>query len=73
MFNENLLRAAMVEIGMKMPELAERLGISLSTLYNKTHGNSEFTRSEIQTISEIFGWDRTNKIFFGKKNRKGGK
>lgn len=71
MFNENLLRAALAEIGMKMSDLADLMGISLSALYNKVNGNSEFTRSEIQTAAEFFGWNKANAIFFGMK--KGGK
>lgn len=64
MFNEKLLRIRMLDIGMKMPELADVLGIALSSLYNKINGSTEFTRSEIQKISEIFGWEWTMKIFF---------
>ena len=71
MFTENLFRAALAEIGMKMPEFAALIGISVSALYNKINGNSDFTRSEIQTVAEVFGWNKTNAIFFGMK--KGGK
>ena len=65
MFNANLLRAALAEIGMKVPELADRLGISVSALYRKLNGKSDFFRSEIQTVADIVGWEKANAIFFG--------
>lgn len=64
MFNEKLLRAALAEIGMKMPEFAKLLGISLSALYHKVNGISDFTRSEIKKAAEIFGWEKTKAIFY---------
>ena len=65
MFNANLLRAALAEIGMKVPELADRLGISVSALYRKLNGKSDFFRNEIQTVADIVGWEKANAIFFG--------
>ena len=65
MFNANLLRAALAEIGMKIPQLAERLGITPSALSRKMNGERDFFRSEIQTVAELVGWEKANAIFFG--------
>ena len=52
----------------KRSYIAERLGISVRTFYNKVHNVSEFTAREINTLCELLDIkDNTLKvyIFFG--------
>lgn len=51
--NYNLLRGVMEKRGVSQKEMAVYLGISLGTLERKMRGESEFTFSEINRISEI--------------------
>ena len=58
------LEIAMKRKGINAVSLAKIIGISLSTLYKKMNGNSEFTRSEIQRIVEALGLESPMGIFF---------
>ncbi len=51
--NYNLLRGVMEKRGVLQKEMAVYLGIRLGTLERKMRGESEFTFSEINKISEI--------------------
>lgn len=69
MFNRNKFRAKMVEMGISSEELARILGINRATLYRKTVGISEFTRDEIQTLSQVLHltMQEVKDIFFADK------
>ena len=66
MFNRNKFRAKMVENGISNEEMAGILGINKATLYRKTVGISEFTRDEIQILSQALAlsMQEVKDIFF---------
>ena len=53
MTNTELLEQRIRESGMKRYVIAEKCGIDQRTLRNKIRGKSEFTASEIVTLSQI--------------------
>lgn len=63
----NKLRARMVEAGVSVQELAERIGMDKSTLYRRISGNGEdFTIHEIDDIKTALQLDSSEavQIFF---------
>lgn len=48
------LEAEIARNEIKRKDVAEALGISEKTLYNKIHGESEFSISECLTIKDMF-------------------
>ena len=62
------LRASIARKGITNRHLAEALGISEQSLYNKMQGIREFKNSEIKHISKILGLSMrdVNIIFFDK-------
>lgn len=50
MVNVNKLRSYLALRGMVIKDLAEAIGMPISTLSNKINGKSEFTASEIAQI-----------------------
>lgn len=63
----NKLRARMVEAGVSVQELAERIGMDKSTLYRRISGNGEdFTIHEIDDIKTALRLDSSEavQIFF---------
>lgn len=66
MFNKNKLCAKIVENGYTVREIAEKMGISPSTLYRKMNMDTDFTRNEIALLKEYlhFNVDEMNDIFF---------
>lgn len=66
MFDKNKFRARVIELGMKMSEIAECLGINQTTLNRKINGISDFSRSEIQVLIEKLNLntDLAVQIFF---------
>ena len=62
------LRASIARKGITNRRLAEALGISEQSLYNKMQGIREFKNSEIKHISKILGLSMrdVNIIFFDK-------
>lgn len=66
MFNRNLFRAKVIAMGMTLEEVARRMGINPSTLDRKMSGNSDFTRSEIQSLRKMLTMtaDECDSIFF---------
>lgn len=53
MINVNLLKAKIIEKGFDKRILAEKLGISLTSLNYKLNNRTEFKASEIQLLSQI--------------------
>lgn len=53
--------------GVKLVAIAKALGVAPSTLYRKMQGESDFTRSEVQTCCEFLGVKELNHIFFASK------
>lgn len=66
MFNRDKLRGKMAEKRCTVERMANYLGINPTTLYRKTVGESEFTRSEIQQIAVLLGltMQEVSDIFF---------
>lgn len=67
--NVNLLKSVIALKGKTIKELAKGLGLSKSGMYRKMHGQSEFTRAEIQKLIEILEIDFNTamEIFFTEK------
>lgn len=66
MINIPKLRGKIVENEMSISDLAEKMGISKSTLYQKINNSVSFTIDEVVTISKVLNLskDEFNNIFF---------
>lgn len=64
MFNKLKFKAAIVENGKTIADVAKYLNINESTLYRKISGASEFNRDEIQNICIFLHLDSPVEIFF---------
>lgn len=64
MFNKLKFKAAVIERGKSMTDVAKHLKINNSTLYRKMNGTSEFSREEIQKICEFLKLESPIDIFF---------
>lgn len=66
MFERNKFRARVIEKGLSMEQVAERLKINVATLYRKMNGTSDFTRNEIQVVKEMLNLSirDADQIFF---------
>ncbi len=67
MFNKLKFKAAVIEGGKTIADVAEYLNINESTLYRKINGTSEFSRDEIQNICVFLKLDSPLEIFFAKE------
>lgn len=69
MIDRNKFRAAVIEKGLSMKEVAEYLGINVSTLYRKIGGESDFTREELQILRKkmLLSDEQIMSIFFAEK------
>ena len=66
MFNQNLLKAKIVEKGMSALDICKETGMCEATFYRKISRDGDFSRFEIEKISSILQlslMDRNN-IFF---------
>lgn len=69
MINVNKLKGKIVENGMSVAGLAERMGIDRATLYRKISNDGEnMTISEAEKISNILNltMEEVNSIFFSR-------
>lgn len=64
MFDEKELGVAMVREQKTIKDIADMLEISQTTLYRKIKRDGDFSRKEIQKISEFLNLKEPNKIFF---------
>ncbi len=60
----NRLRRKIFEAGMTQTFVAENLGISYQTFFNKLHNKSEFKASEIKQICKILNIADKDAYFF---------
>ena len=69
MLNKNKLRGKIAEAGMTVASLAAAIGLNPATLHRKINGETEFTRAEIQTITEVLNLtvEEVQEIFFARK------
>ena len=65
--NAKELKKVIKTSGITMTSIAERIGITRETLYNKMEKKSEFSASEICAIQSILGISNAERdaIFFG--------
>jgi transcriptional regulator with XRE-family HTH domain len=52
-FNRLALKGKAIENGIKLDDLADKIGINPATLYRKMAGKSEFSRDEIVKIRDV--------------------
>lgn len=64
MVNENLLKAKIIEKGIDKKVIAEKLGISPTSLNYKINNKTQFKASEIQLLSKILGIDKEKDKYF---------
>ena len=57
MFKSNRLKGIMAENEMNQTVLADKLGISESSVTRKMKGETEFNRNEIKMIKALFNCD----------------
>ena len=68
MFDRKKLQAQMVLKGMNGKQMAEKLSITEGTFYRKMGNDGDFSRDEIQTISDVLDIsDNLTEIFFVKE------
>ena len=67
MFNKLKFKAAVVENGKTMADVAKYLNINEATLSRKVNGITEFSREEIQKICEFLNLESPVDIFFAKE------
>ena len=67
MVNTRLLKAAIVESGMKQSEVAEKIGISYQSFSDKINNKTEFKVNEVISLCEVLDIaERREQIFFAK-------
>lgn len=66
---ENVLKSLIVLNGKSIPEVANMMNLSKSSLYRKIRGESEFTRKEITELIDILHIEpyKAMEIFFNIK------
>ncbi len=66
MFNQNMLKAKIIENGKSVIDLCNDLGICEATFYRKLARNGDFSRFEIRRITESLNLNKAerDKIFF---------
>ncbi len=66
MFNSKLLKAKLIEKGISVLQICEEINVCETTYYRKVARNGDFSRCEIQAISNLLSLtdDEKNKIFF---------
>jgi len=65
-FNCNLLKAKLVEMGISVIDICNQIGICEATFYRKMSRNGDFSRFEIEKISSVLklSVSERNSIFF---------
>lgn len=67
MFNENRFKAAIIEKGLSLQDVANAMQITVPTLYRKMNGKSDFYRNEMIAYCDLLGINdasKMNDIFF---------
>ena len=67
--NINRLRGKIAENGYSIPDFSQKIGIKKATFYRKLKRQTEFTRSEIESISIVLNLsaEQIKEIFFDEK------
>ena len=68
MFDKSKFCHAVERKGITLKTISEKINVNPSTLYRKMNGFSDFTRSEVQAISDILELDAQEiiDIFFAR-------
>ena len=64
LFDKKKFKGIILLKGKTLQDVANLLNISLSTLYRKMNGDSDFYRNEIDIIVREFDIENPNEIFF---------
>jgi plasmid maintenance system antidote protein VapI len=66
MVNVNKLKGKIIENGLNIPELANKIGMDKATLYRKINNSGKFTIKEADCISKELdlSLEEVNAIFF---------
>lgn len=64
MVNTNLLKARIIETGMDKRIIAEKLGISPTSLNYKLNNRTQFKANEIQVLSSTLGIAKEKDKYF---------
>lgn len=66
LFNEKMLKAKIIERGKTILQICNCIGICEATYYRKLQRNGDFSRFEIEKISELLSLTEAerNSIFF---------
>lgn len=66
MVNTNKLKAAIIERGMSVQQVADGIGLNVATLYRRFIHPETFTIAEAKGIADVLGLsaDDVNRIFF---------
>jgi len=65
MFDKNKFKSTLLLEGKTMKEVAKHLDITLSTLYRKINGESDFYRNEMNKLKEYLNLENPEDMFFG--------
>lgn len=67
--NKDLLKGKIIAAGMSLADFSKRSGIKKNSIYRKLSGKTEFSRSEIEKISDILNLscNEIMQIFFANK------
>ena len=62
----NLFEYEMKKAGYKTPkQRAKAIGVSLSAYYRRIKNSCECSKTEMEKVADIVGWDVMRAIFFG--------
>ncbi len=64
MFDKKRFRAAQALSGLSTEDIADKLGINVTTLYRKINRDGNFSRNEIQILRSILPMEKPDEIFF---------
>lgn len=64
MYSDKAFEEYLAKRGVKVKIVAAAMGISVSALYRKRKGMSDFTLGEIRKCCEFFGVKNMNDVFF---------
>lgn len=67
MYSDKAFEEYLAKRGVKVKAVAEAMGISVSTLFRKRTGKSDFTLGEIRKCCEFFGVKSMNEVFFAEE------
>lgn len=64
MFDKNKFKAQLLLKNKTVNEIADLLGVNVTTLYRKMSGESDFYRNEIHLLCKILEIENPTDIFF---------